>query len=158
MIKFFVYGSPKGKQRTIPVLNKKTGKIRNITPPETVKYEEAVKNSYIIACNDLKLESKSSGEPIKEKYQWMDKEPIAIKIVAQFGIPSSYSKKTRGEIESGIKFPTKTPDADNIAKIVCDGLNDVAYKDDSQIIDMDVKKRYVKGEQKEGVWVTLKEV
>ena len=43
---------------------------------------------------------------------------------------------------SGIIKPTKKPDIDNIAKIICDGLNGVAYKDDSQIIYLAVIKRY----------------
>ena len=39
----------------------------------------------------------------------------------------------------------KKPDIDNIAKIVADALNKVAYDDDSQICDMKIIKRY--GEQ-----------
>ena len=38
--------------------------------------------------------------------------------------------------------PTKKPDFDNIAKIVCDSLNTIAYKDDSQVIDGQVRKFY----------------
>ncbi len=38
--------------------------------------------------------------------------------------------------------PTKTPDADNIAKSVLDALNKVAYKDDSCVVDLIVEKWY----------------
>lgn len=31
------------------------------------------------------------------------------------------------------------PDADNVAKAICDALNGLAYKDDSQIIDLHVR-------------------
>lgn len=43
----------------------------------------------------------------------------------------------KGEIR-----PTKKPDLDNVAKIICDGLNKIAYEDDSQIIDLTVTKYY----------------
>lgn len=36
--------------------------------------------------------------------------------------------------------PTLKPDIDNIAKIICDGLNSIAYKDDKQIISLQVLK------------------
>ena len=42
----------------------------------------------------------------------------------------------------GCIFPSKKPDADNIAKIVLDALNGVAYEDDSQVINLSVQKRY----------------
>ena len=34
------------------------------------------------------------------------------------------------------------PDIDNISKIILDGLNGVAYKDDLQITDLSIKKIY----------------
>jgi len=40
------------------------------------------------------------------------------------------------------KYPTGRPDWDNYAKLVCDALNGVAYKDDSQIVQMQGWKRY----------------
>lgn len=36
----------------------------------------------------------------------------------------------------------KKPDIDNIAKVVCDALNGVAYKDDKQIVSLKLAKRY----------------
>ncbi|XZN30187.1 RusA family crossover junction endodeoxyribonuclease [Clostridium perfringens] len=44
----------------------------------------------------------------------------------------------RDELEK----PTKKPDVDNIAKIILDSLNGVAYKDDSQIVDLRIIKSY----------------
>ena len=43
---------------------------------------------------------------------------------------------------SGEIKPTKKPDADNIVKIICDALNNIAYKDDTQVVDLQVKKIY----------------
>lgn len=65
-----------------------------------------------------------------------------MKIVALFEIPKSFTKKQRADIENGLLYPTKRPDVDNLAKVVCDALNDVAYKDDTQIIDLHILKFY----------------
>jgi Holliday junction resolvase RusA-like endonuclease len=42
----------------------------------------------------------------------------------------------------GIIRPIKKPDLDNIAKIIADSLNGVAYRDDSQIVESSVAKFY----------------
>ena len=38
--------------------------------------------------------------------------------------------------------PCKKPDSDNIAKAILDALNGVAYYDDSQIVELTIKKEY----------------
>ena len=38
--------------------------------------------------------------------------------------------------------PTKTPDYDNIGKIISDALNGVAYRDDAQIVEANISKYY----------------
>ena len=42
----------------------------------------------------------------------------------------------------GVIPPTKKPDADNVVKIICDALNDVAWADDAQITVLHFEKRY----------------
>lgn len=42
----------------------------------------------------------------------------------------------------GKSFPAKTPDGDNICKAVLDAINEVAFKDDKQVVEITVKKRY----------------
>jgi Holliday junction resolvase RusA-like endonuclease len=39
-------------------------------------------------------------------------------------------------------MPTTKPDADNVVKAVFDGLNGVAFRDDVQVVDLRVRKRY----------------
>lgn len=39
-------------------------------------------------------------------------------------------------------YPTKKPDADNIAKTILDALNGVAYDDDKNVVDLVVSKRW----------------
>ncbi len=42
----------------------------------------------------------------------------------------------------GLIHPGKTPDWDNIGKIICDALNGIAYRDDSHIVDGRTIKKY----------------
>lgn len=72
----------------------------------------------------------------------MNEGPIHLDVWANFEIPKSYSKKRRQECEIGNEMPTKKPDIDNIAKVVLDALNGVAYHDDSQVTNLKVRKRY----------------
>lgn len=39
-------------------------------------------------------------------------------------------------------YPSVRPDADNMGKLVLDALNGLVYKDDAQICDLIIKKRY----------------
>ena len=67
---------------------------------------------------------------------------LYITIIANFSIPKSVSKKKAEEMIHGYIRPTKKPDTDNIAKIICDSLNHIAYYDDSQIVEIRVAKYY----------------
>ncbi|NFS59368.1 RusA family crossover junction endodeoxyribonuclease, partial [Clostridium sporogenes] len=42
----------------------------------------------------------------------------------------------------GIVRPTIKPDVDNIAKVILDSLNGLAYKDDKQIVTCGISKWY----------------
>ena len=66
--------------------------------------------------------------------------PIRIAIRACFAIPSSASQKKRAAMLG--QPVTKKPDADNIAKLVLDALNGIAYTDDKQVFSVSVEKRY----------------
>lgn len=45
-------------------------------------------------------------------------------------------------MRAGLIVPTVKPDTDNVAKIVLDALNGIAYHDDAQIVQLTVLKRY----------------
>lgn len=69
---------------------------------------------------------------------------VAVTIRACFSIPKKTSKKMRALMLSS-PFPVrpiKKPDADNIAKIVLDALNGLAYEDDKQVTGLLVTKKY----------------
>lgn len=131
MIIFRIPGKPQGKARARTFYNPKLGRSQSVTPENTVMYENYIKLLY---------NTSYAGEG------WFNKEPLAMKIIAYFEIPKSTTKKVRERIESGLEFPTKKPDADNIAKVVCDALNGTAYGDDTQIVRLEVLKEYTLGE------------
>lgn len=58
---------------------------------------------------------------------------VEIEIMAYFPVPKSYSKKKHQQALTGILHKTTKPDLDNIQKAIQDGLNGVAFVDDSQI-------------------------
>ena len=126
MICLEIPGKPQGKARARTFYNSKLGKMQSITPENTVLYENLIKHCY--------LETKC--EP------FLDKVPLEVEITACFPIPKSATKKDRERIKLMEYYPTKKPDADNIAKVVCDALNGLAYKDDAQVIDLTVHKRF----------------
>ena len=128
-IKFIVYGNPMGKQR--PRFRRLGNKIMTYTPPETKEYENLVAKSFVEQCNSPPFEADV---------------PLWFMITAKFQIPKSYTKRQRQAIEEGQIYPLKKPDLDNICKIVMDGLNGIAYEDDSQIAGIVAHKVYTHGD------------
>ena len=127
MAYFEVIGPPQGKARARTFYNPKLGRSQSVTPEKTVLYENLVKQSFLEA---------------KENETYFEKEPVSVRILALFPIPKSTTKKNRRRIAAGELRPTKKPDADNIAKVICDALNGVAYGDDTQVVELTVGKRY----------------
>jgi Holliday junction resolvase RusA-like endonuclease len=120
VIQFTIRGEPKAKQR--PRFVKQSG--RTYTPKQTVDYENWVKLSFMESKQE-KLEGKLTAE-----------------LYCYYKIPKSTSKKKREAMILGVIRPIKKPDLDNIAKIVLDSLNNLAYDDDKQIVDLRVYKFY----------------
>jgi Holliday junction resolvase RusA-like endonuclease len=116
-------GEPVGKGRP-----RFTKVGRTYTPKKTSDYEKTVRDVY---------QDASGGYPIAA-----EREPVKVEILAYFGIPKSAPKKTRLAMLLEQLFPTKKPDADNIAKIIKDALNGLAYHDDAQVVVLHVEKHY----------------
>lgn len=76
-----------------------------------------------------------NGRPLTEK---------ALRLEVEFytTIPVSTTKKKRQLIDTGVIFPTKKPDVDNVVKSLMDGMNKVVYYDDTQVVDLVIHKRY----------------
>jgi len=120
-LKIVIDGKPMGKQR--PRFNTKTGKA--YTAGKTVNYENWVRLCYQQQCAGEKL----TGE-------------IVAFINAYYTIPKSTSKKNKKDMLTGNIRPTIKPDVDNIAKVILDSLNGLAYKDDKQIVFCTISKWY----------------
>lgn len=122
-VKFTVLGEPKGKGR--PRFSTQTG--RAFTPKQTVNYETLVHTEYMVQC---------------EGFRFPDDAMLDMRILAYYSVPKSGSKKEKAKKLENIIRPTKKPDMDNVVKMVADALNQVAYKDDTQIVDCQVRKFY----------------
>jgi len=122
--KFTIYGEPQGKGR--PNFSKIAGHVTTRTPDETVLYENLVQTEYRL----------QSGQ------RFPDDAMLDVRVFAYYSIPKSVSKKKRQAMLNHKIRPTKKPDFDNIGKVICDALNKIAYRDDSQIVDAMVRKFY----------------
>lgn len=128
-VAFKVPGTVKAKARARTYYDSRAGRYRSVTPSGTVEYENMVR----MAWSELNHPG------------WHDGQALSVMITAHYEIPKSVSRKKRDFMMTGRMFPTKRPDADNIAKAICDALNSLAYHDDSQIVMLTVIKRYVAG-------------
>lgn len=119
-VKFEVLGEPRGKQRPRMCIIK--GKTVAYTPKPTRDYEQKIKSNY-------KATTK----------KFFDKDvPLEIDIKAYFSIP----KKFAANVHNKKILPLSPPDVDNVAKIVCDALNGVAFFDDRQVCKLNIEKYY----------------
>ena len=123
-VAFTVPGDPQGKGR--PRATAINGMARMYTPGKTVAYEGLIA---------LAAKQAMGRTPLLEG-------ACAIHITAVFAVPVSWSKKRRTEALAGVLRPTKKPDADNITKAVCDGINGVVWGDDVQAVDQRIRKIY----------------
>lgn len=117
-IQLVIPGEPQGKGRP------RLGKGFTFTPKKTVEYENWIKMCFVQSKQE-----KLNGQ-------------IEAIIKAYYGIPNSMTKKDREKVKNGVLRPTKKPDLDNICKAVLDSLNELAYKDDSQIVHLIMWKEY----------------
>lgn len=118
---FIIPGPPMGKGRP-----RVTKQGHAFTPEKTVVYENLVKVEYQRQCGE----------------RFPDEAQLNVQILAYYAIPKSVSKKKRQAMLNHIIRPKKKPDGDNIIKIVCDSLNDIAYHDDAQVVDFVCRKFY----------------
>ena len=126
MIDFYVMGTPVAMPRP-RVVRTPSGKTRTYNSSKSTTYKQMIK---IHAKNAMNKAHKS-----------MTERPLKMELTFFFKPPKSYTKKKLRAVETGELRYTKLPDADNLAKTVMDALNKLLYKDDSQIVELSVKKR-----------------
>lgn len=123
-VTFLVPGEPVGKGR--PRIGKVGAHARMFTPAKTASYEGLIA---LAGTNAM------DGRTLLEC-------PVMVEMRIILAIPQSMSKKRKALAIAGELFPTKKPDMDNVIKAIYDGLNGVVWKDDVQVVDAFVRKRY----------------
>lgn len=97
------------------------------TPPKTKRFEQDVA-LYYIQSNSPKFEQGT---------------PISVSIEFGMAIPKSTTKKRKSAMLQGLIYHTVKPDLDNLTKAILDALNDLAWHDDAQIVELNVNKVYI---------------
>ena len=131
MMTFTIGGKPLGKAR--PRFHWPShGRIRVYTTKDTKSRERAI--AWLAKAEMLETGRKPFTGSVK------------VSISALFGVPKSWPAKKRASALSGQLPHTSKPDGDNIAKLVLDALNGVAWADDAAVVNLSVSKRYTDGE------------
>jgi Holliday junction resolvase RusA-like endonuclease len=135
-IHFQVEGDPKGKGR--PRFSRVGSFTKVYTDKQTLTYEAMIAT--------FAKQAIGATEPLKT--------PVSVFLYVRLPIPQSYPKKRKEACLNGSEMPCKKPDIDNIAKTYLDAMNGVIFVDDTQVIDLHVKKVYA---EKAGVDVMVME-
>lgn len=124
MIRFSVPGQPQGKGR--PRVGNIGGHARMFTPAKTLAYEGFIA---------LQAQIAMAGHDLVEG-------PVEVRMFIALQVPESKSKRWKADALAGRVFPTTKPDVDNTVKAVFDALNGVVWRDDVQVVDLVLRKRY----------------
>jgi Holliday junction resolvase RusA-like endonuclease len=68
--------------------------------------------------------------------------PLSVDITFYLPIPKGTAKLLKQQMINQTVYPTKRPDIDNLAYIVTNAMKDIVYVDDSQVVDLILRKRY----------------
>jgi len=124
MVTYQVEGNPVGKGR--PKFARRGNFVSTYTPTKTRDYEDLIK--------DAARKAMGSNELLET--------PVTVAIYITVPIPQSYSKKRTEACLSGSERPIKKPDIDNVAKCFLDAMNEIVYKDDTQVLTLHIAKVY----------------
>lgn len=122
-VKFTVPISPTGKGR--PKFARCGNFVKTYTPEATASAENLVKIIYQRDCEKA----------------WFDG-AFMIKIECLYDRPKCHYNSKGLVKQNAPKYCTKKPDLDNVEKLICDSLNGLAYKDDSQCVRSISYKRW----------------
>ncbi len=115
MIQLVVLGKAVGKERP-NVTSRGT-----FTPEKTAGYEERI------------------ARIARQQKVRMTKAAVIVAITVERKMPKSWSKKAREKLDGTLH--AAVPDLDNVAKCVLDGLNNIAWKDDKQVVHLTIERR-----------------
>lgn len=120
IVSFTIPGKPFGKKRHR--IGTVAGRARAFNPEENRSFEQKV------------------AEIARPLFPAPISGPVRLRIVASFEVPRSWSKKRQAEAMGA--YHTQKPDRDNVEKAIQDGLNRIAWSDDSQVADGRCVKRW----------------
>lgn len=87
----------------------------------------------------------------REKIEWQIKAyapsepygcPVKVDLTFYLPIPKATSKTKKRQMINQVILPHKRPDVDNLAYLVTNAMKEIIYKDDAQIVDLHMHKRY----------------
>lgn len=121
LIRIVVPGPPKALERNrTRIVNTKDGR------QFTTNYLPAQSRNGQAIIRDFAMRAMGSRAPLEG--------PIDLRLVAYMPIPASWSKRKQAAALADQIRPVGKPDWENLAKM-CDGLNGVVWRDDSQVTD-----------------------
>ena len=139
-IRFEVPGAPFGKER--PKFARRGNYTKTYTPKKTLQHEKEVVTYTPKKTLQHEKEVVAAYMEVAKGRKFEKGTPLDIRIIAYYPIPKSTSKKKQREMLEHRLRPTVKPDLDNVAKLVYDALNGVAWYDDNAIVDTQVRKFY----------------
>lgn len=122
-IEFIVYGEPvaQGRPRATTI----NGRVKMYDPKKSSEYKNYIR---LVASQHAPKELLDG--------------PLQLDVKIYKPTLKSFSKKKKEMAEQGILRPTTKPDVDNYVKAIKDALKNVIWKDDSQVVDLQVSKYY----------------
>ena len=123
-INFTIPGSPVGKGR--PRFARRGAFVTTYTPEKSASYENLVK---------VKAEEAMIGKSLIEA-------AVDVAIWLFITPPESWSQKKKRAALAHEIYPTSKPDLDNVTKGIFDAMNEIVWRDDKQVVDLRVMKRY----------------
>jgi len=124
MIEFTVPGQPVPKGR--PKFARRGKGVVAYTPAKTAAYESLVQHAAAAAMGGRL----PTARPVK----------LVVSLALQ--VPPSWSKKRQALAIAGVIRATKKPDADNVLKGLKDACNGIVWKDDAQVVSIELAKAY----------------
>ena len=122
-IYFVVAGQPHGKGR--PRASTRGGFVRLYTDLLTRNYEELVARQSKAAMAEMDVLTT----------------PVAVRINAYFLVPISWTKKKKAQAIAGELVPG-TSDIDNVAKSICDGIQNIVITNDRNVVKLSIEKSF----------------
>lgn len=123
MINFTIYGTPIAQGR--PRASTRGGFVKMYDPAKSRDFKKYVK----LVASEHRPVSLLEG-------------PLALEVKIFKPSLKNFSKRKKAEAEQGIIRPVTKPDVDNYVKGIKDALNQVIWKDDSQVVDLHISKWY----------------